>query len=112
MAVASSGIAATLLDGGQTAHSLFKIPIQCFNDSVCKIAVNSYLSVMIQEAEIIIWDEAVMANKNVYMALDRSLSDIMSQKDKKYKNTPFGGKKILFGGDFLQILPVVKRGNR
>ena len=82
IAVASSGIAATLLDGGHTAHSVFKIPIQIFNDSVCNISVNSDLALMIQKAEIIIWDEAVMTHKHVYMAVDRTLRDIMSQKKK------------------------------
>src|SRR5688500_9110438 len=32
--VASSGIAALLLTGGMTAHSVFKIPIPIFSDSV------------------------------------------------------------------------------
>ena len=27
-------------------------------------------------------------------------------------NLPFSGKVIVFGGDFMQTLPVVKRGNR
>ncbi|GBM79731.1 hypothetical protein AVEN_27375-1 [Araneus ventricosus] len=39
LAVASSGIAATLLDGGRTAHSAFKLPLNIQNnpDAVCKI---------------------------------------------------------------------------
>ncbi|KIK60272.1 hypothetical protein GYMLUDRAFT_168419, partial [Collybiopsis luxurians FD-317 M1] len=32
LCVASSGIAALLLPGGQTAHSLFKIPIEGLSD--------------------------------------------------------------------------------
>ena len=38
-AVVSSGIAATLLDGGRTAHSVFKLPlnIQINPDAVCNI---------------------------------------------------------------------------
>ena len=67
---------------------------------------------MIKQTEIIIWDEAVMAHKHVYLAIDRTLRDIMSQKDKNLKNVPFGGIKMPFGGDFRQILPVSKRANR
>ncbi|GBL76141.1 hypothetical protein AVEN_234427-1 [Araneus ventricosus] len=39
LAVASSGIAATLLDGGRTTHSAFKLPLNIQNnpDAVCKI---------------------------------------------------------------------------
>lgn len=36
LAVASSGIAALLLDGGVTAHSRFKIPIKIKPDSTCR----------------------------------------------------------------------------
>ncbi|GBO00996.1 hypothetical protein AVEN_106799-1 [Araneus ventricosus] len=42
LAVASSGIAATLLDGGRTAHSAFKLPLNIQNnpDAVCNIKNN------------------------------------------------------------------------
>ncbi len=39
IAVASSGIAALLLEGGRTAHSVFKIPIDLGRDSMCSIPV-------------------------------------------------------------------------
>ena len=38
--------------------------------------------------------------------LDRSLQDITGC------DLPFGGKVMVFGGDFRQILPVVARGTR
>ncbi|XP_060846393.1 ATP-dependent DNA helicase PIF1-like [Rhopalosiphum padi] len=38
--------------------------------------------------------------------VDRLLKDVMSSE------SPFGGKPVLFAGDFRQILPVVRRGNR
>ncbi|OSC97184.1 hypothetical protein PYCCODRAFT_1377786, partial [Trametes coccinea BRFM310] len=38
LCVAASGIAALLLDGGRTAHSMFKIPVEGLNpDSTCAI---------------------------------------------------------------------------
>jgi ATP-dependent DNA helicase PIF1 len=40
-------------------------------------------------------------------ALDYSMRDIMGQKD-----LPFGGKTIVFGGDFRKVLPVVRKGSR
>ncbi len=36
----------------------------------------------------------------------------MGQINPEFKNYPFGNKLIVFGGDFRQILPVVKRGTR
>ena len=47
-----------------------------------------------------------------FEALDRSLRDIMGALDKRYKHIPFGNKIIVFGGDFRQILPVVRKGSR
>ena len=41
----------------------------------------------------------------VFDAIDRLLRDLMSS------NVSFGGKVIVFGGDFRQILPVVKKGS-
>ena len=112
LAIATSGIAANLLEGGKTAHSVLRIPLQVFNDSVCRISINSELAQMIRECDCIIWDEAVMAHKHVFMAVERTLRDIMSLEDKNLNLIPFGNKQILFGGDFRQILPVVKNGNR
>lgn len=47
-----------------------------------------------------------MTKRQAVEALDRSLRDIMSC------DMPFGGKVMLFGGDFRQVLPVVLRGTR
>ena len=39
LAVASSGIAAELLEGGRTAHSRFEIPIPISDESMCSISL-------------------------------------------------------------------------
>ncbi|XP_065640557.1 ATP-dependent DNA helicase pif1-like [Hydra vulgaris] len=49
-------------------------------------------------------DDTSMIPKHALNAIDRLLKDVCNN------NFPFGGKVILFGGDFRQILPVVKRG--
>ena len=74
--VASSGIAALLLDGGRTAHSRFAIPINVVEDSMCTIAVDGDLADLIREAKLIIWDEAPMVNRLCFEAFDRTLRDI------------------------------------
>jgi hypothetical protein len=45
-----------------------------------------------------------MAKREVVEALDYSMCDIMGWKD-----LPFGGKIVVFGGDFRQVLPVVRK---
>ena len=53
-----------------------------------------------------------MADKYVYETVDRSFRDIMKQVNSDLEKIPFGGKIMVFGGDFRQILPIVKHGNR
>ena len=108
--VASSGIASLLLPGGRTAHSKFKIPVPIFEDSTCNIHQGSQLAELLNEASLIIWDEAPMTHKLCFEALDKSLRDII--KGKSSSDHIIGGKVIVLGGDFRQILPVIPRGSR
>jgi len=105
--VASSSIAALLLEGGQTAHSVFKIPIALGRDSMCSIPVQSDSAELFWEAKLIVWDEAPAQHRHYAEAVDRTLCDIMRRPD-----LPFGGKVVVFGGDFRQCAPVVSRGFR
>ncbi|XP_061366776.1 uncharacterized protein LOC133309932 [Gastrolobium bilobum] len=105
--VASSGIASLLLPGGRTAHSRFRIPIQITEDSTCNIKQNSTLAKLLSKTKLIIWDEAPMVHKFCFEALDRTLRDVLSCVD-----MPFGGKVVVLGGDFRQILPVIPNGSR
>ncbi|EOA12259.1 hypothetical protein CARUB_v10008029mg [Capsella rubella] len=104
--VASSGIAALLLQGGRTAHSRFCIPININEYSMCSIDAESDLAELIRESKLIIWDEAPMMNRYCFETLDRTLQDIMKS------NRIFGGKVVVLGGDFRQILPVIPEGGR
>ncbi|XP_021321683.1 uncharacterized protein LOC110437537 [Sorghum bicolor] len=47
-------------------------------------------------------DEVTMMKRQGVEALDNSLRDIMERP-----NLPFGGKTVVFGGDFRQVLRVV-----
>ena len=53
-----------------------------------------------------------MANRNCFEAVNRSLQDILQLEDPTNLEKPFGGKVVVLGGDFRQILPVVKEGRR
>ena len=104
--VASSGIAALLIDGGRTAHSRLKIPIILNETSTCNISQGSKEAHLISMTKLFIWDEAPMVHKFAFEAVDRTFRDI-TQVDK-----PFGGKIFVFGGDFCQILPVIPHATR
>ncbi|XP_073153788.1 uncharacterized protein [Henckelia pumila] len=103
--VETFGIAATLLPRGRTAHSRLKIPLTPTTYSLCKIKKQSDLAELIGRASAIVWDEAPMANRYTFESVNKTFQDIM-------KNVlPFGGKTMVFGGNFRQVLPVVKRGS-
>ncbi len=97
IAVASSGIAALLLDGGRTAHSRFKILVQDLNStSTCYISRDSDLAALLQAAALIVWDEAVMMHRHVFEAVNRSLQDIMAVINPTFKFLPFGSLVVVF----------------
>ncbi|CAN7030702.1 unnamed protein product, partial [Brassica oleracea var. botrytis] len=101
--VASSGIASLLLSGGRTAHSRFGIPLNPDEFSSCTMKHRSDQANLVKASLLIIWDEAPMMSKHCSEALDKSLSDIV----RKHDTQPFGGKVIVFGGDFRQVFPVI-----
>ncbi|XP_074362500.1 ATP-dependent DNA helicase RRM3-like [Apium graveolens] len=109
--VASSGTAATLMPGGRTAHSRFKIPIVLDECSTCNIAHNSDIAQLIKQTQLIIWDEAPMQHRYAFECLDRSLKDIMKPVDPERYAMSFGGITVVLGGDFRQILPVITYGD-
>ncbi|XP_074298575.1 uncharacterized protein LOC141629483 [Silene latifolia] len=111
--VASSGIAATLIPGGRIAHARLSIPINLTENSTCpRIKPGSDLAELLIRAKLIIWDEAPMTHKHCFEAVDRSLKDVICVVDVRNATLPFGGKVVVFGGDFRQTLPVVSKGSR
>ena len=106
IAVAASGIAATLLLQGRTFHSRFKAPLDVTETSTLGISEQSNLAELIRRAKLIVWDEAPMNNRFHLEALDRCLQMICRS------TLVFGGRPMLLAGDFRQVLPVVKRGSR
>ncbi|XP_019149863.1 PREDICTED: uncharacterized protein LOC109146663 [Ipomoea nil] len=110
--VASSGIASLLLPGGRTAHSRFAIPISVNEDSTCNIRQGTPLAELIMQSKLIIWDEAPMMHKFCFEALDRTMRDLLRFTNPRSCEMTFGGKTVVLGGDFRQILPVIPKGTR
>ncbi|XP_074297447.1 uncharacterized protein LOC141628174 [Silene latifolia] len=53
-----------------------------------------------------------MTHKHSFEVVDKSLKDVMRVVNERNAELPFGGKVIVFGGDFRQTLPVVSKGSR
>ncbi|CAB3242530.1 unnamed protein product [Arctia plantaginis] len=106
LALASSGIAATLLDGGRTAHSALKLPLNLntIDTPTCNISRSNAMGKLLMQCKLIVWDECTMAHKKSLEALNFTLKDL------RRNNNLFGGLMILLVGDFRQTLPVIPRG--
>ena len=104
--MAYSGIAATLLIDGATAHSTFQIPIPLHEYSTCNVSRQTYRARDLASTTIFIWDEASMVPGFALKAVDRLL------KDTTRVDNPFGGKFMFLGGDFRQVLPVIPKVSR
>ncbi|XP_050064670.1 uncharacterized protein LOC114131700 [Aphis gossypii] len=90
LAVASSGVAATLLHGGQ--------------EPICNIIDNPATCKLLKQTNVIIWDECTMANKKGPEALDKTLQDL------KKNNFIMRKVIVILAGDFRQTLPIISRG--
>jgi PIF1-like helicase len=100
------GIAATLLEGGRTVHTTFKIPIH-LNEALevsCNITKESAIAEVLRQCKIIIWDECTMSHKRALEAVNITLQDL------KEKKKIMGGTIVVLSGDFRQTLPVIRKG--
>lgn len=104
LVVASTGIAALQLPGEWTAHSMFKLPMdeRLTPSCVCNINTHTQRADLIRNADLIIWDKLPMTHRYCVEALERSLKDITRQEKR------FGGKTILFSGDWRQTGSISK----
>jgi hypothetical protein len=53
-----------------------------------------------------------MMHRRTFEVVDRTLRDLMQLDDTQATEKIFGGKTVVLGGDFRQILPVVPKGRR
>jgi ATP-dependent DNA helicase PIF1 len=112
IACAASGIAATVLTGGGTVQAKLRVPsMHLSEESTCNIKTNTNHAKLLQQAEVIIWDEAPMSHRWALECLSRTLQDGHMMGAAALQG-PFAGKVVILGGDFRQVLPVVKHGSR
>ena len=106
IAVASTGIASTLLIDGATYHSQFKIYPPITEATRSRIEDGSYMAQLIRNAVLIISDEATMKTNHALDAINYVIQKVEHNID------PYANKVLLLGGDFRQCLPVIRHGNR
>jgi ATP-dependent DNA helicase PIF1 len=88
------------------------IPIEINEKSVLNLKKQDPKAILFRKTKLIIWDEAPMMNRYCFECFDRSMRDIMSYNGVDNSHKPFGGISVVLGGDFRQILPVVRKGGR
>lgn len=102
LCVAASCLAATLLPQGRTAHAALKIPINADDESFCNWDAAS--RDRIASCDVIFWDEVSMVSKSIAETVDRSFKRLLDN------DAMFGGKVMVFLGDFRQLPPVIRGG--
>ena len=107
LAMATTGIAANLLDLGRTYHSRMKAPLTPDDKSTLNISAQSGLAQLIQMTRLLLIDEVTMLDRFQLEAMDRTLQDLL-----KKPGIPFGGKVVVLAGDFRQCLPVIPAASR
>ena len=105
--VSTTAISAQLLENGNTSHSIFKLPLDVFqNNAVSGLAFNSDMTKQMESAKVLIWDEI--------FAIWWDLIEVVNKFLKALFNTvqPFGNLTCVFSGDVRQTLPKLKRASR
>jgi hypothetical protein len=105
LALASSGTAATLMQGGRTAHSALNLSLDIARQEnpSCNISRASGRAQVLKACNLIVWDECTMAHKKTLEALDVTMRDLRGN------DSLMGGALLLLCGDFRQTLPVIPR---
>ena len=95
---APTGVAA-LNVGGQTIHSLFRLPIGVIADH--EIEQGADVRKLLNTMDTLVIDEVSMVNADLLDAVDRSLRMARSRR-----HEPFGGVQVVLFGDPYQLAPV------
>lgn len=95
---APTGVAA-LNVGGQTIHSLFKIPPSFIRKG--SIHIDYKTAILLKNIDAVVIDEISMVRADLMDAIDESL------RIARHNELPFGGAQIIMFGDLYQLPPVV-----
>ncbi|CAF2246188.1 unnamed protein product, partial [Rotaria magnacalcarata] len=102
--VAWTGIAASLLPGGVTCLLAFSLPLDLSTIKFPRLS--RVKKEFLKSIDLLIWDEAPMAPGTALEIVDLIFRDLIGVQ------MPFGGNVVVLGGDFRQVMPVVRKGSR
>jgi len=95
--VAPTGVAA-LNVGGQTIHSLLRLPVGLIGNS--RLYQDRELRRLLMALDVLIVDEISMVSADLMDGIDRALREARGRPD------PFGGVRLVLFGDPFQLAPV------
>lgn len=101
---APTGAAARLI-GGQTVHRLFQIPPYPVIDCTALTPLGRLKRRLLKQVKTVVIDEISMLRGDVLKAVDIRLRQCAGSLEESQK--PFGGKSMVFAGDFFQLPPVI-----
>ena len=101
---APTGSAARLI-GGQTVHRMFQIPPYPVVDAKMLPPLARLKRKLLKQVETVVIDEISMLRGDILRAVDHRLRQCAKSFEDAQK--PFGGKNMVFVGDFFQLPPVV-----
>jgi len=101
ISVASTGIAATLLNDGTTTTLSSKFTRPSLRRQDRRSKKNRFNAHLIRNASLIISHEATMKNNHALDAMSQLFQTVM-----KNRTEPYGGKVVLLGGDFRRACPL------
>lgn len=102
--LAPTGIAAVNV-GGTTLHSFFMLKPGLMTPDTLEEIGNGKKRAAIRAAKTIVIDEISMVRSDVFAAVDSRLRSLAKGGNRE---RAFGGKQMVFMGDFFQLPPVVK----
>ena len=108
VAMASTGLASQIYEGGMTVHAAAGVPVPTTDTSASRIrgqAANMDARVW-RRAELGVVDEDSGLDVAVPLCMDRMLRDVRGV------DRPNGGMTMIYAGDARQTLPVVVHGRR
>jgi ATP-dependent DNA helicase PIF1 len=93
--------------------SSLQIPIDLTETTICNFTPRSDTKRLIDHAELIVFDEITMGHRHAFETVARTIQQFkmpLVRRDQQDSHF-FGNSTVLFAGDWMQILPVVVRGN-
>ncbi len=101
---APTGVAA-LAVGGQTIHSLFRLPVGLITKETKFYPVSDDARTLLRRIDTVVIDEISMVRCDTLDGLDRRMRSVRGRR-----HEPFGGAQVVMFGDPYQLPPVLKDG--